>query len=84
MGLGPFLVVASLLPPPPPPPTCPFLAASWAWRDLIWLASWELEVVREELVVTSCSRTALSLVAALARLSRALSMEPRKLAAWLA
>ncbi len=48
------------------------------------MARWELEVVREELVATSCSRTALLLVAALARLSRALSMEPRKLVAWLA
>ena len=39
--------------------------------------------VREELVETSCLRTALLLVAALARLSRALSMVQRKLVAWL-
>ena len=38
-------------------------------------------MVREELVATSFSRTALLLVAGLARLSRALSMESRKLVA---
>ena len=48
------------------------------------MARWVLEVVREELVATSFSRTALLLVAALARLSRGLLMEPRKLVAWLA
>jgi hypothetical protein len=43
-----------------------------------------LEVVREKLVATSFSRTALLLLVVLARLSRALSMESRKLVAWLA
>jgi hypothetical protein len=50
----------------------------------VFLTRWVLEVVREELVATSFSRTALLLVAALARLPRALSMESRKLVAWLA
>jgi hypothetical protein len=38
----------------------------------------EFEVAREELEVMSCSRMAFLLVAALARLSRALSMEVRR------
>jgi hypothetical protein len=38
----------------------------------------ELEVAREELEAMSCSRIAFLLVAALARLSRALSMESRR------
>jgi hypothetical protein len=43
-----------------------------------------LEVAREELVVTSFSRTAFLFVVVLARLSKALSMELRRPVAWLA
>ena len=63
------------------PPLLPLplvLATSWLWRALPWLARVVLEVVREELVATSYLRTAFLLVAALAMLSRALSLESRR------
>ncbi len=69
--------VGLLLPPPLPLPPLD-LVASWSRRVLTWLARVELEVAREELEAMSCLRIAFLLVAALARLSRALLMESRR------
>jgi hypothetical protein len=45
---------------------------------MTWLVRVKLEVTREELEWIRCSRMAILLEAALARLSKALSMEPRR------
>ncbi len=58
----------------PPPAAAPGLGRKF----LTWLVRVELEVAREELEAISCSRMAFSLVAAMARLLRALSMESRR------
>jgi hypothetical protein len=68
---SPLLVGVIATPPPLPPPPLD-LAASWLWRVLTWLVRVEFEVAREELQVMSCLRMAFSLVAVLARLSRAM------------
>ncbi len=75
---GPLLLLGTLMPPPLPLPPLD-LATSWSWSVLPWLVRVELEVAREESEAMSCSRTAFLLEAALARLSRALSMVSRRL-----
>ncbi len=62
----------------PSPTATRDLAASASWRVLTWWVRVELEVAREELEAMSCSRIAFLLMAALARLSRVLSMESRR------
>jgi hypothetical protein len=71
------IIAAAPLPPPPLD-----LAASWSRSSLIWLVRVELEVAREEVVTISFLGTAFLLVAVLARMSRALSMESRRLGLW--
>jgi hypothetical protein len=73
---SPLLVGVIAAAPLPLPPLD--LATSRSWRVLTWLVRVELEVAREELDKISCSRIAFLLVAALARLLRALSMESRR------
>ncbi len=67
--------------------TCPPAAAPGLGRELVTegftlIFRVELEVVREELEAISCSRMAILLVAALARLLKMLSMESRRPGLW--
>ncbi len=61
-----------------PPAATPGLGCELVTEGLTWLVRVELEAARKELEAMSCSRMAFLLEAALARLSRALSMESRR------
>ena len=85
VAMGPAVAIRVRSPPlvwviaaSSPAAATPGLGCELVTEGLTWLVRVELEAARKELEAMSCSRMAFLLEAALARLSRALSMESRR------